>query len=55
MLQYSERQPRTFGYDDITLKILGGVDMIYDELNKLDENDDLAVSPISYVVLDCGK
>jgi hypothetical protein len=29
--------------------------MIYDELNELEENNDLAVSPISYVVLDCAR
>lgn len=30
--------------------------MIYDYLNELDEeNDGLAISPLAYVVLDCGK
>lgn len=28
---------------------------IYDNLNDLNENGNLAVSPISYVILDCAR
>ncbi len=28
---------------------------IYDNLNDLDDNGNLAVSPIAYVVLDCAR
>lgn len=28
---------------------------IYDELNELEENRELAVSPLSYEVLDCAR
>lgn len=28
---------------------------IYDNLNEFDENRELAVSPVAYVVLSCGR
>lgn len=28
---------------------------IYDNLNELDENKNMAVSPLAYVVLDCAR
>lgn len=28
---------------------------IYDELNDLDENRELAVSPVAYIVLGCAR
>lgn len=28
---------------------------IYDNLNNMEENKELAVSPLAYVVLDCGR
>lgn len=28
---------------------------IYDNLNELEENKDLAISPVAYVVLDCAR
>ena len=28
---------------------------IYDNLNKLEENSELAISPLAYVVLECGR
>ncbi len=28
---------------------------IYDNLNEMEENENLAVSPVAYVILDCGR
>ena len=28
---------------------------IYENLNEMEENRELAVSPLAYVVLDCGR
>lgn len=28
---------------------------IYDKINELEENRELALSPLAYVILDCGR